>query len=83
YEGGGDTPPLKPGSFMRPAIGPVSSPFGARWGTVHYGTDIASGGKSKVPIVASADGTVSRSYFSSSYGNVVFIKHNINGQAYE
>ncbi|MEI2356262.1 peptidoglycan DD-metalloendopeptidase family protein [Mesobacillus zeae] len=83
YEGGGDKPQLKPGSFMRPAVGPISSPFGYRWGSTHYGTDIASGGKSSVPIVASADGVVSRSYLSSSYGNVVFIKHKLNGQDYE
>lgn len=83
YEGGGDIPPLQPGSFMRPAVGPVSSTFGSRWGSVHFGIDIASGGKSQVPIVAAADGIVSRSYYSTSYGNVVFIKHNIGGQEYE
>lgn len=79
----GDIPPLQPGSFMRPASGPVSSQFGARWGTTHFGTDISSGGKSNVPIVASADGVVSKSYYSGSYGNVVFIKHNIGGQVFE
>ena len=36
-----------------------------------------------MPIKASAAGTVSRSYYSSSYGEVVFIKHNINGVQYE
>ncbi|KZE68004.1 peptidase M23 [Fictibacillus phosphorivorans] len=83
YEGGGATPPLKPGSFMRPTLGPISSPFGVRSGGMHYGIDIASGGKSNVPIVAAADGIVTRSAFSSSYGNVVYIKHNINGQTWE
>ncbi|WP_143118238.1 M23 family metallopeptidase, partial [Shouchella clausii] len=34
------------------------------------------------PIVASASGTVIRSHYSSSYGNVVYISHNINGQVY-
>lgn len=84
YEGGGgEIPDLKPGSFMRPAVGPISSPYGYRWGKMHYGLDIASGGKSNIPIVASADGVVHRSYLSSSYGNVVYIKHKINGKDYE
>ncbi|QCJ45498.1 peptidase M23 (plasmid) [Bacillus sp. S3] len=84
YEGGGgEIPDSKPGSFMRPALGPLSSPFGARWGTMHWGLDIASGGKSQVPIVAAADGVVHRSYLSSSYGNVVYIKHKIGGKDYE
>ncbi|RHW35993.1 peptidase M23 [Neobacillus notoginsengisoli] len=83
YEGGGDIPQLKPGSFMRPAVGPVSSPYGYRWGSMHYGIDIASGGKSNVPIVAAADGVVHRSYYSTSYGNVVYIKHKIGGKDYE
>lgn len=83
YESGGEIPPLKPGSFMRPTLGPVTSPFGYRDGEIHFGIDIGSGGKSNVPIVAAADGVVHRSYFSESYGNVVFIKHKINGQQYE
>ncbi|PAF11521.1 hypothetical protein CHH61_26865, partial [Shouchella clausii] len=33
-------------------------------------------------MVASASGTVIRSHYSSSYGNVVYISHNINGQVY-
>lgn len=83
YEGGGEIPALKPGSFMRPTVGPVSSPFGSRWGKTHFGIDLASGGKPNLPIVAAADGVVHRSYLSSSYGNVVYIKHNIGGQVYE
>lgn len=47
----------------------------------HQGVDLASTGK--VPIYASADGTVSRAQVLSSYGNVVMIKHIINGKAYE
>jgi len=67
--------------FMRPATGRVSSGFGSRWGTHHDGLDFAEFGN--VDIQASADGVVSRSYYSSSYGNVVFIVHNINGKTYE
>ncbi|WP_244404819.1 M23 family metallopeptidase [Saccharococcus caldoxylosilyticus] len=36
-----------------------------------------------VPVVAAASGTVSKSYYSDSYGNVVFIRHTINGTQYE
>nr|WP_083935167.1 M23 family metallopeptidase [Bacillus sp. 1NLA3E] len=49
---------------------------------VHFGIDIANGGSS-VAVNASATGTVSRSYYSSSYGEVVFIKHTISGVNYE
>ena len=47
----------------------------------HFGIDIAASGN--VPIVAAADGVVSRSYYSPSYGNVVFVVHYIDGQTYE
>ncbi|MDI5791069.1 M23 family metallopeptidase [Bacillus licheniformis] len=32
---------------------------------------------------AAAAGTVYNAHYSSSYGNVVFITHNINGQTYQ
>lgn len=47
----------------------------------HDGVDFADG--SVHDIVATAQGTVSRSYVSDSYGEVVFIKHTINGVDYE
>jgi peptidoglycan hydrolase CwlO-like protein len=74
------TPPVTPGLFMRPSEGYVSSNFGHRWGSFHYGVDIAKSGT--VPIVAAADGVVLRSYYSSSYGEVIFITHSINGKIY-
>ncbi|RST77749.1 peptidase M23 [Siminovitchia acidinfaciens] len=74
-------PPVSSGMFTRPAAGYFSSGFGGRSGGYHYGLDIAAGGK--VPIVAAADGVVNQSYFSSSYGNVIFIVHSINGKTYE
>ncbi|RBW71179.1 murein hydrolase activator EnvC family protein [Bacillus taeanensis] len=67
-------------TFIWPANGYVSSGYGSRWGTLHAGADIAAGGT--VPIVAAAGGTVIRAEYSSSYGNVVYIAHNINGQNY-
>ncbi|MFK4997226.1 M23 family metallopeptidase [Bacillus sp. N9] len=67
---------------MRPANGRFSSGFGPRpsLGGFHYGVDIAAGGT--VPIVAAAAGVVSSSYHSSSYGNVVFVSHHLNGRTY-
>lgn len=66
--------------FIKPAAGVYSSGFGMRGSENHKGLDIASGGT--VPIVAAASGTVIRSEYSSSYGNVVYISHNINGKTY-
>jgi hypothetical protein len=83
YLASGDVPEATKGAFMRPATGQITSGFGPRWGKMHYGIDIGLGGRSNVPIVAVADGIVRRSYFSSTYGNVVFIQHNINGVTYE
>jgi len=68
------------GDFIWPTAGVVTSGYGARWGSIHHGIDIAKRGT--VPVYAAASGTVIRSYYSSSYGNVVFISHNINGQVY-
>lgn len=67
--------------FIRPAAGPVTSTFGARWGTTHPGIDLGRSGSSN-PIKAAASGTVIKSYYSSSYGNVVFLTHSIGGQVY-
>jgi murein DD-endopeptidase MepM/ murein hydrolase activator NlpD len=67
--------------FLRPTEGIVTSNFGPRWGTEHKGVDFAKSGN--VQIKAAARGTVTRSYLHSSYGEVVFIKHTINGKNYE
>ncbi|MGG0409489.1 murein hydrolase activator EnvC family protein [Peribacillus simplex] len=71
-------PAVSSGTFTRPSAGYVSSTMGVRWNKQHAGIDIAASGT--VPIVAAADGVVSRSYFSSSYGNVIFVTHSIGGQ---
>ncbi|WP_056465625.1 peptidoglycan DD-metalloendopeptidase family protein [Bacillus sp. FJAT-25509] len=70
------------GKFTRPAEGYVSSGFGYRSfdHETHYGVDIAK--KGTTPIVSVANGVVIRAYHSSSYGNVVFITHNINGKVF-
>lgn len=71
-------PAVSSGNFTRPSAGYVSSTMGERWNKQHAGIDIAASGT--VPVVAAADGVVSRSYFSSTYGNVVFVTHSISGQ---
>jgi peptidoglycan hydrolase CwlO-like protein len=73
-------PVVSSGEWTKPTEGRLSSGFGPRWGEVHVGIDIAN--SADVPIVAAADGVVTRSYYSSSYGNVIFISHLINGQVY-
>lgn len=84
--GGGSTPtqstaPVSSGAFTLPANGTFTSGFGGRGGGMHYGVDIANRAAG-VPIWAAADGVVIQSYYSSSYGNVVFIAHSVNGQTY-
>lgn len=58
--------------WMWPADGVITDTFGTRGGK-HYGIDIAAG--LGTPIYAVDEGVVTRSYHSSSYGNVVFVKH--------
>ncbi|MBB5173427.1 murein hydrolase activator EnvC family protein [Texcoconibacillus texcoconensis] len=68
------------GTLQRPATGAITSGHGPRWGSFHHGIDIGQGGRSNVPIVAAEAGTVIRSYYSASYGNAIFISHNVGGQ---
>jgi peptidoglycan hydrolase CwlO-like protein len=70
---------MSDGTFIRPTIGPITSNYGVRWGKLHAGVDIGKRGD-EVPIMAVAPGIVFRSYYSSSYGNVVFITHNVDGK---
>lgn len=74
---------VKGGLFIKPATGSFTSHFGRRWGTLHAGVDIGKNGRAgDVPIAAAASGEVIRAYYSTSYGNVVFLRHNLNGKAY-
>ncbi|MFL6557318.1 MAG: peptidoglycan DD-metalloendopeptidase family protein, partial [Bacillus sp. (in: firmicutes)] len=61
--------------WIWPAGGIISDIYGTRMGK-HKGIDIA--GKLNTPVVAVADGQVVKSYYSNTYGNVVFIKHPSN-----
>jgi murein DD-endopeptidase MepM/ murein hydrolase activator NlpD len=59
--------------WIRPAIGPMSSGFGPRWGTFHYGLDIAVPTGTKVH--AAHAGVVVKAGWYGGYGNVVIIDH--------
>ena len=68
---GGGSPSAS--GFVWPVLGPVTSPFGWRWGRMHEGIDIAAA--SGTPIAASAAGTVIYAGWLGGYGNVVVIDH--------
>jgi murein DD-endopeptidase MepM/ murein hydrolase activator NlpD len=74
--GGGGSPAPAPASssgFIWPVSGPITSPFGMRWGTLHPGVDI--GVPSGTPVHAAASGTVIWCGWMSGYGNLVMIDH--------
>jgi murein DD-endopeptidase MepM/ murein hydrolase activator NlpD len=59
--------------FIWPVNGPVTSPFGMRWGRMHTGIDI--GAPYGTPIRAAAAGRVIYAGSMDGYGNLVFIDH--------
>ncbi len=59
--------------YIWPVLGPVTSPFGWRWGRMHEGIDIGAG--SGTPIRAAAAGTVIHAGWLGGYGNLVVIDH--------
>jgi murein DD-endopeptidase MepM/ murein hydrolase activator NlpD len=61
-----------------PVQGPITSPFGPRWGGFHPGIDI--GIPEGTPIHAAASGTVIYCGWESGYGNLVVLDHH-NGIA--
>lgn len=56
-----------------PVAGPVTSPFGWRWGRMHEGIDIGAG--YGTPIHAAASGVVIYAGWMDGYGNLVVIDH--------
>jgi len=56
-----------------PVNGPVTSPFGMRWGRLHTGIDI--GAATGTPIHAAAAGRVIIAGWVSGYGNLTVIDH--------
>lgn len=66
-------PPSGGGGLSWPVSGPVTSPYGPRWGTFHRGIDIGVG--MGTPIAAASSGTVFYSGEMGGYGLVVLIDH--------
>jgi murein DD-endopeptidase MepM/ murein hydrolase activator NlpD len=71
-QGPGDTTPSSSG-LIWPVSGPVTSPFGYRWGRLHAGIDI--GVPYGTPIHAAAAGTVVIAGWVDGYGNYTCIDH--------
>ncbi|MGZ4380743.1 MAG: murein hydrolase activator EnvC family protein [Gaiellaceae bacterium] len=73
--GTSDGTPASPSAagLIWPAAGPVTSPFGMRWGRMHDGIDI--GAPMGAPIHAAASGTVIYAGWMPGYGNLTVIDH--------
>jgi murein DD-endopeptidase MepM/ murein hydrolase activator NlpD len=67
--------PIQGGSsgMIWPVSGPVTSPFGMRWGRLHAGIDIAV--PSGTPIRAAKSGSIVLAAPTSGYGNYTCIDH--------
>jgi murein DD-endopeptidase MepM/ murein hydrolase activator NlpD len=71
-QGATDTVPSSQG-LIWPVSGPVTSPFGYRWGRLHAGIDI--GVAYGTPIHAAASGRVVLASWTGGYGNYTCIDH--------
>jgi murein DD-endopeptidase MepM/ murein hydrolase activator NlpD len=65
--------PVASGEWIRPVVGPLSSPYGQRWGTLHAGIDFAA--RPGSVIRAASSGTVVLAGWYGGYGNAVDIDH--------
>ena len=67
--------PIKRGSgqLIWPINGPLTSPFGMRWGRLHAGIDISA--PSGTPIRAADSGRVVLLGFTGGYGNYTCVQH--------
>jgi murein DD-endopeptidase MepM/ murein hydrolase activator NlpD len=75
-DAGGPTQTPSNAGLIWPVQGPVTSPFGWRWGRMHQGIDIGVG--YGTPIRAAAGGTIIYCGWESGYGNLVVIDHGGN-----
>lgn len=82
--GGGGSSPVSSEGLAYPVDPdtPITSGFGARWGTSHNGMDLA--GAQGAPIYAFADGNViaSQDQGVQGFGGWVVLLHNIDGKEY-
>lgn len=78
---------MLPGDITYPTVGRYTSTYGPRYLSMygerrmHYGIDIAN--SIGTPIVSVADGVVYSAGTHATWGNVVKIRHNINGQQFQ
>ena len=73
--------PSEPVRFLRPARGPITSPFGPRWGRLHAGIDF--GAPAGAPVGAAGRGTViAAGWNSGGFGNLVVIQHRLGFQTW-
>lgn len=79
-------PLVSSGNWTKPVNGRFTSGYGYRThpiygtGRMHYGVDFAN--SVGTPVVSAADGVVSYAAPFSTYGNVVMVTHNIDGQTF-
>ena len=75
------TIPPSTGQFMRPFVnGCVTSEWGNRWGSFHFGIDLAC--NRTATIFPVAPGIVAATFFDPAGGNTVVIHHMVNGRRY-
>jgi len=79
---GSSSAKIQSGDYVRPAAGPITSPYGSRWGRFHYGIDI--GNQRGAPVFAAASGKVvktvdycveGKSSCGGRYGNYITLEH--------
>jgi murein DD-endopeptidase MepM/ murein hydrolase activator NlpD len=75
-QGQSSTTTASSAGLVWPVSGPVTSPFGWRWGRLHEGIDI--GVSYGTPIHAAASGTVIYCGWESGYGNLTVLDHGGN-----
>lgn len=63
--------PTASSGLIWPVSGPITSPYGMRWGSLHPGIDIGAG--MGTPIHAAATGRVLVASYSGGYGNLVVL----------
>lgn len=71
--GAAGAPGAVTGTWALPTNGKLTSLFEARWGTFHYGIDLAA--PIGTPIYAAGNGTVMRAGEASGFGLAVYIRH--------
>ncbi len=72
----GQTSTSSSAGLIWPVSGPITSPFGWRWGRMHQGIDI--GVPMGTPIKAAAAGTIIYCGWESGYGNLTVVDHGGN-----